>query len=381
MTVPVAQIDANTDTFATWVSVTNVLADTVNNYTLTANSTEGATGNTTNQLNARLHGTFAADTIHIVDSITTNGTSYNVALDSINLELKSTSKLYTVGELSVKNDLTIATTGSVRFVDRATTYASTQGWLKANSSGYLQFTNLNITEDDLANGTFALSANMGYATSTRSNNDVIAFSAATGRWVRNTLNHLGTLSVDNLFLGANSGQVRANGSVSSIRVNANVNFGGTASALYVSNTNNRVGIGPGWGGVTGPAAVLHVNGSIVATGEVTAFYTSDQRLKNNVQIIGNATDKIQQINGVYFTWDTEKIKDSDYILPKREHDIGVIAQDVQKVFPEVVLEREDGYLAVDYNRLVPVLIQAVKEQDQRIKYLEERLKEISQEKK
>lgn len=376
MTVPVSQIDANTDTFATWISVTNVLAETVNNFALTANSTEGTTGNTTNSLNARLYGKFAANTVHIVDSITTNGTSYNVSLDSINLELKSTSKLYTVGELNVKNDLTIATAGGVRIVDRTTTYSTTQGWLKANSSGYLQFTNLNITEDDLANGTFALSANMGYATSTRSNNDVIAYSAATGRWVRNTLNHLGTISVDNLFLGANNGLVRANSSVSAIRINANVNIGGASVALFVSNTNNRVGMGQG---MTNPAAQLHVNGAIYATGDVTAYFTSDEKLKTDIQVLDQVNKKLEKIKGVTFTWDQDKIKDLDYVSPKQHtRDIGVIAQDVNAVFPEAVIQRPDGYLAVDYTRLVPVLIEAVKELNNKVKKLEERLGSINQ---
>jgi len=110
-------------------------------------------------------------------------------------------------------------------------------------------------------------------------------------------------------------------------------------------------------------AASGTTGEIRATNNITAFYSSDKRLKNNIQPISDALQKIDSISGVSFDWDEEYIKshggEDDYFLQK--HDIGVIAQEIQSVLPEVVREREDGYLAVKYEGIVPLLVQAIKE--------------------
>tara|TARA_Y100001937_G_scaffold23405_1_gene33389 strand:- start:1019 stop:3055 length:2037 start_codon:yes stop_codon:yes gene_type:complete len=93
-----------------------------------------------------------------------------------------------------------------------------------------------------------------------------------------------------------------------------------------------------------------VSGDISATGDVIAFSSSDESLKENVVVIPNALDKVKVMRGVMFDW-----KDG------KGHDTGVIAQDVQEVLPEVVKEREDGTLGVRYEKMIGVLIEAVKE--------------------
>ena len=118
------------------------------------------------------------------------------------------------------------------------------------------------------------------------------------------------------------------------------------------------------------------SGSIYATGNVTAYYSSDRRLKTNISVIENALDKLSKINGVTFDWTDEHISKSggedSYFM--RKHDVGVIAQEVQEVLPEVVAEREDGTLAVKYDRIIPLLIEAIKEQGKKIAELESKLK-------
>ena len=84
---------------------------------------------------------------------------------------------------------------------------------------------------------------------------------------------------------------------------------------------------------------------------------------------------VRWLKGVEFTWDKEKITELSFVGPKPDKDIGLIAQDVEKVFPQAVLDREDGYKAVDYTRLVPVLIEAVKELSHRVNILEAELEE------
>lgn len=366
MSVTVTSIDANTDTFANWVAITNQMAQTISNAVITANTSEGVTGNATSNFNAKLWGKFAANTILIGNSITSNVTSANVAIEA-NLELKSAYKLYTVGDLNVKGNITIDTTAKLRFADRSSTYSANTGWLKANSTGYVQIANLAVKGTDLDPNEFVLTSNVGYANSTNSTYDVICYDESASKWLRTKLTHLVNLEVDTLKLGT----VTANAASGEVRVNANTNFGGSTSSLFVSNTTARIGVG----GVTNPQAPLHVQGAVYATGDITAYYTSDINLKKNITPIANSLEKVRWLRGVNFEWDHDKIADLTFVGPKPDKDIGLIAQDVEKVFPEAVMEREDGYKAVDYTRLVPVLIEAIKELSFRVNILEAELEE------
>ena len=104
-------------------------------------------------------------------------------------------------------------------------------------------------------------------------------------------------------------------------------------------------------------------GEIRATNNITAYYSSDQRLKENIVNIPNALDKVMDLNGVEFDWSTKYMNAHGGYdgLFNRKHQVGVIAQEVEKVLPEVVADRPDGYKAVRYEQLVPLLIEAIKE--------------------
>jgi hypothetical protein len=366
MSVTVTSIDANTDTFANWVAITNQMAQTISNAVITANTSEGVTGNATSNFNAKLWGKFAANTILIGNSITSNVTSANVAIEA-NLELKSAYKLYTVGDLNVKGNIIIDTTAKLRFADRSSTYSANTGWLKANSTGYVQIANLAVKGTDLDPNEFVLTSNVGYANSTNSTYDVICYDESASKWLRTKLTHLVSQEIDTLTLG----KISANAAVGEVRINANTNFGGSTTSLFVSNTVARVGVG----GVTNPQASLHVQGAAYVTGDVTTYYTSDERLKKDIVKIEDALEKVRWLKGVEFTWNKDVITGLTDVGPKPDRDVGLIAQDVEKVFPQAVLDREDGYKAVDYTRLVPVLIEAVKELSYRVNILEAELEE------
>ena len=110
---------------------------------------------------------------------------------------------------------------------------------------------------------------------------------------------------------------------------------------------------------------MFIDGLISASGDIIAFASSDERLKDNVTPIGSAIDKINQIGGYEFDWNS----DSEH----SGHDVGVIAQEIEKVLPEVVAQRKNGYLAVRYEKIVALLIQAVKEQQLQIEELKSKL--------
>ena len=98
------------------------------------------------------------------------------------------------------------------------------------------------------------------------------------------------------------------------------------------------------------------SGEIWAYGDVVANYSSDKRLKKNIKPISGALDKLSTISGVEFDW-IEK----EEVHSHKGHDVGVIAQEVEKVLPEVVATRDNGYKAVNYEKIVPLLIEAIKD--------------------
>ena len=112
-------------------------------------------------------------------------------------------------------------------------------------------------------------------------------------------------------------------------------------------------------------AASTVTGEIRATGDITAYYSSDERLKDNIVQLGGALDKVNQLRGVSFDW-----KEAPEVHSHEGNDIGVIAQEVEAVYPELVHERENGYKAVDYVKLSAVLIEAVKELSAKVEALE-----------
>lgn len=137
--------------------------------------------------------------------------------------------------------------------------------------------------------------------------------------------------------------------------------GGTASLTTTQITSLGVGTAPS--GTTG---------EIRATNNVTAFFSSDRQFKENVQPVQNALDKVQAIGTKTFDWTDEYIAknggEDGYFVQKS--DFGVIAQDVQAVFPEAVRTRPDGSLAVDYEKLGTLAFQAIIELTERVKALE-----------
>ena len=118
---------------------------------------------------------------------------------------------------------------------------------------------------------------------------------------------------------------------------------------------------------------LIVSGSIEASGNITAFASSDERLKENIITIPNSLDKVKSLNGVLFNWKDGYEKVHAYGTLR---DVGVIAQDVQKILPEIVKENvHNRYLGVRYEKLTPLLLEAVKELSKKVEDLENKLKD------
>ena len=116
---------------------------------------------------------------------------------------------------------------------------------------------------------------------------------------------------------------------------------------------------------------LSVSNTIRAGADVIAYYSSDERLKNNIKPIKKPIYKLKKLKGVEYEWNGLQ-----NTYPSGSKDTGIIAQDVQKVLPQIVKERKDGYLGVRHDRLVGLLIEGIKEQQEQIDELKKEVEEL-----
>ena len=125
-------------------------------------------------------------------------------------------------------------------------------------------------------------------------------------------------------------------------------------------------------------AATGVGGEIRALNNITAFYSSDVRLKENVQDIADAVTTVSVIGGKTFDWTDDYIAahggEDGYFVQKS--DFGVIAQDVQRVFPCAVRTRDNGMLAVDYEKLSALAFAAIRELSSEMQDLKAKIQEL-----
>jgi len=116
----------------------------------------------------------------------------------------------------------------------------------------------------------------------------------------------------------------------------------------------------------------NTSGRFEASNDIVAYSSSDKRWKNNIKNIDNALGKLSKINGVEFDW----IEDEP-VHGNKGHDIGVIAQEIEQVLPDIVQTRDSGMKAVQYDKIIPLLIESIKEQQKQIEELKEILNGIT----
>ncbi|MBC7529474.1 MAG: tail fiber domain-containing protein, partial [Chthonomonadaceae bacterium] len=112
------------------------------------------------------------------------------------------------------------------------------------------------------------------------------------------------------------------------------------------------------------------NGTIRVAG---TLYASDRRYKKNIEPLENSLDALLNLRGVTYEWNREQWKDRNFSAGKQ---IGLIAQEVEAIFPELVKSDADGYKSVNYVSLVPVTIEAIKAQQKEIEALKTKNSEL-----
>ena len=140
--------------------------------------------------------------------------------------------------------------------------------------------------------------------------------------------------------------------------------GWTHFMLYMKG-NGDVGIGTMF-----PSAKLEVAGAVKATSFVQ---TSDQRLKKNIETVEDPLNIVSQLRGVTFEWNGGEADSSRYPEGRQ---LGFVAQEVEQILPEIVHMGEDGYRSVDYSKVVAVLVEAVKEQNEQIAAMHDQMAQL-----
>jgi hypothetical protein len=186
-------------------------------------------------------------------------------------------------------------------------------------------------------------------------NGTLSFEGSAGQLFSITNDLTGTIFSVNDVSGIPSIEVDADGTVKFAEFSGNVLIG-----TSTDNGTDR----------------LQVAGAVTATGEVTAFY-SDARLKDFEGAIDNALDKVKNLTGYYYT-ENETAKTLGYSNNKRQ--VGLSAQEVEKILPEVVAPAPigQGYLTVKYEKLIPLLVEAIKEQQTMIEQLVKKINTLEE---
>ena len=162
---------------------------------------------------------------------------------------------------------------------------------------------------------------------------------------------IGDVNGDNIAMDSNEIMARDNGSTALLHIQRE---GGdlwinNSTGLVVKDSKD-VGIG-----TSSPQHKLDVRGNI---GNNTTLHHSDIRWKKNIASLSKSLSKVMQLRGVAFEWRHDEYAEMNF--PNGQQ-IGLIAQEVEKVVPEVVSTNDDGYQSVAYTKLVPLLIEAVKD--------------------
>ena len=168
------------------------------------------------------------------------------------------------------------------------------------------------------------------------------------------------VNFDNKVVLTNS-TASSSASVGAVVVTGGVGIGGVLNIGNNATSSNKTS------GALVVTGGVGIGGALNVGGDITAFDTSDISLKENLVAIPNAVDKVGILTGYTFKWKA----DGPYVDKIGREDTGIIAQQVQALgLPGITSTRDAGIVGVSYKKLVPLLIEAIKELDARLKTLE-----------
>jgi len=360
------------------LNTVTLTTDTTGDYVASITAGEGITGAASGEGSTP---TLAIDLNELTTSTADADGDFFAVVDSVGAQKKLTKGNINISGFNNDSGFT-TNTGTVTSVsggDGLTGTVTTSGSLAVGAGTLIDVTAdaVNVDLSELATSTSDADGDFFVVVDsvdaqkklTKANINISGFNNDSG-FTTNT----GTVTSVGVTAGAGltgGGTVTTSGSIN-LDVGAGTGIDVAADAISVdvsdfmtNGSNNRVVTATGTDAMNAEAnmtfdgSTLAVTGAITATGDITAFFTSDRNLKQNIVNIENSLDKVSQLNGVYYNWTKEALEKNKHLVDEKE--VGVIAQDVEAVLPELVATREDGSKAVRYERLCAVLIESIKE--------------------
>ena len=281
-----------------------------------------------------------------VDHNATTNYSANRHIDHTAVSITAGNGLSGGGDISTTRTLSLDTT-SATFTTGVTTQNNVLGVVSGSKtiSGVALGSNLNTLT--IGTGLSGTSYN-GSAAVTIANTGVLSITSNTG--LSSNVSATGNVTITNTGVTSNVAGtgVSVSGATGAVTISI-----GQAVATSSNVQFNSIGVG---------VAASATAGRIDASGDIVAYSSSDRNFKENITPIPNALEKISKISGNTYDWKAE-LKD---VHGYEGNDVGVIAQEIEEVLPQVVTTRDNGYKAVKYEKLVALLIEGIKEQQTQI---------------
>lgn len=396
------------DSFVSGISTSNRIDVGIGGTLFTARSDLGYVGVSTSLpqylLDVRSPVSTGQTALYVYGDLRVSG---DINVDDINFDQADINRLYITENIDINNDGSLYVTGISTLSSLIVTGVSTLGSVKISSgiitassgivtyygdgSGLSNISGLtvggSITHVQYNNGTATLagSPNLTFdGTTTRILSGIVTTISGTNLYYTG-ISTITNISGQNINLSGiitsssiNTGNINSSGIITSISLNTgNINSSGiiTSSSINTGNINlsgslNSVSVNTGiitstslnTGNISSSGIVTSISlntGNINSSGIITCTdlnSTSDINLKENIKTISNALEKVEKIRGVSFDW-KENGRSS----------IGVVAQEIESIFPEIVSDTE--IKTVNYNGLIGVLIEAVKELSNEVKEL------------
>ena len=229
---------------------------------------------------------------------------------------------------------------------------------------------IKINDDTIINGTLKVNNTVEITNTTQSTSkDTGALIVDGGFGLEKNLNVGGNVSVAGTF-GVSQGMTITG--VTTFNNLVDANGGATIDNIRIGVANdNTIDTSTGQLTLDSNGGQLNINDNTVITGilsvtdDITAFFSSDERLKDNITPIEDPLAKVLSLSGNSFDWNNQSSHTGK--------DIGVIAQEIEKVLPEIVTTRENGFKAVQYEKITPLLIEAIKELSHKVDDLQQKL--------
>ncbi len=282
-------------------------------------------------------------------AITQGSFTYSLSGNTINLNDAAAASATNIGTGTTTGTVTIG--GSAGQTIAIGTGAAAKLVSVGSTSGASSLTESVGTGNYVLNGVGGSTYTIAAATTTGT--ITIGGTAQTGAITLGSSSGAQTL---NLGTGAGLSTVNiANGAAANV---VNINNGAAAGTVQIGNSNKMTitNLGVGIGGLATATNALLVVGKVKSTG---INETSDVRLKMNFASIDGALNKVLSMNGKYYDWRTTEFPNRGL---EEGRQVGVIAQEIETILPEVVVTDDDGFKSVEYGHIVPVLIEAIKEQ-------------------